>query len=496
MQDVSTGSAQPQPLCDNEPASKLVATINFSELNSVFNNILLEMGLPVALLDIHGKLLASSDWPETRLGFQQTADITLENSRQNYATPIMLDGEHIASLLIGNCQQNTTSANTLLPDSLTQILTPLTVQIAKLSLLNARYQYNLQQTEQKVAQRTQELLLQNQILSQISEGAELKSILHNLVTQVELLHQGMLCSILLLDEDGKTLYHGAAPSLPDEYNNALNGVAIGMGIGSCGTAAFTGETVIVQDISTHPYWQPYQALAAIAAVKACWSQPIKNAQNKVLGTFAIYHRQPAEPCPVLLQKIKTYSNLAELAISRCLSAAQIRRLAFYDSLTGLANRRLLEEHLQQAVASSQRSQKYSGLMFIDLDNFKPVNDMHGHKAGDSLLVEVAQRLLSTIRSADTVARFGGDEFIVLLRDIDTEIERSKLYIQQIAAKIVHELAKPVLLSEHSMHHCACSIGLVLFQGDASYDELLRQADTAMYQAKRGGRNQQCWFSAK
>ncbi|WP_240220944.1 sensor domain-containing diguanylate cyclase [Rheinheimera hassiensis] len=496
MQDVSAGSAQSQHLSDNEPASKLVATIDFSELNTVFNNIQQVMGLPVALLDIYGKVLASSDWPDARFGLQQTAEITVENSQQNYATPIMLDGEHIAGLLVGKRRSNKASVDQTQPDSITQVLAPLALQITKLSLLNARYQYSLQQTEQKVAQRTQELLLQNQILSQISEGAELKSILHNLVTQVELLHQGMLCSILLLDEDNQTLHHGAAPSLPDEYNNALDGVAIGVGVGSCGTAAFTGETVIVQDISTHPYWQPYQALAAIAGVKACWSQPIKNAHNKVLGTFAIYHYQPAEPCAILLQKIKTYSNLAELAISRCLSAAQIRRLAFYDSLTGLANRRLLEEHLLQAIASSQRGQKYSGLMFIDLDNFKPVNDIYGHRTGDSLLVEVAHRLLNAVRQADTVARFGGDEFIVLLRDIDTEIGRSKLHIQHIATKIVKELARPFPLSEHNMHQCACSIGLVLFQGDTNCDELLRQADTAMYQAKRLGRNQPCWFSDK
>jgi diguanylate cyclase (GGDEF)-like protein len=235
-------------------------------------------------------------------------------------------------------------------------------------------------------------------------------------------------------------------------------------------------------------------LAELAGVKACWSQPVKNAQGKVLGTFAIYHRQPAEPSAEQLEKIKTYGNLAELAISRSHNSAQIRRLAFYDSLTGLANRRLLEEHLLQAMAASKRSQKFCGLMFIDLDNFKPVNDLYGHKVGDALLAEVAHRLQNAVRSADTVARFGGDEFIVLLRDIDTDAKRSQQHMQLVAKKIASELSRPYPLTGNSMHQCACSIGMVLFQGDRDSDELLRQADTAMYQAKRQGQNQPCWYN--
>ncbi len=112
--------------------------------------------------------------------------------------------------------------------------------------------------------------------------------------------------------------------------------------------------------------------------------------------------------------------------------------------------------------------------------------MFGHKVGDTLLIEVAKRLTTTVRSADTVARFGGDEFIVLLRDIDTDTKLSRLYMQQIAMKITQELSRPYPLSDNLMHQCACSIGLVLFQNNNDYDELLRQADSAMYQAKRQG----------
>lgn len=536
----------PQP--DSTVTTQLVAALDYGRLNELFASFLQLLGIPVALLSLDGKLLASSGMLPAPSSSQHqsgvdTADIqdTAQHQAQQQkpahnlsitrssnglttcSTPILLNGEHIANLQLGQflLQQpgldvSAELAKTLsgaqaigqaeisdipvvdqskLPVIMT-LLCALARQITELSLLSLRFQQSLQHTEQQVALRTQELLLQNQILSQISEGSELASILHNLVAQVELLHPDMLCSILLLDDDGKTLRHGAAPSLPDEYNKALDGVTIGIGVGSCGTAAFTGDTVIVADITSHPYWQPYLALAQLAGVKACWSQPIKNAKDKVLGTFAIYHRQPTEPSAELLQKIKTYGNLAELAISRSLSALQIRKLAFYDSLTGLANRRLLEEHILQAMASSERSQHYCGLMFIDLDNFKPVNDGFGHKTGDTLLIEVARRLQASVRSADTVARFGGDEFIVLLRDIDSDLNRCQQHMQHIASKICHELAQPYQLSGQLLHRSSCSIGMVLFQADSSCDELLRRADMAMYQAKREGQHRACWYNAE
>lgn len=547
LDPMSTDWNQALPAPDSTVTGKLIAALDFSRLNTLFENFLQVMNVPIALIDLQGKVLASSRWQRACVQFHRQARPTLQrclesdrdlalqleqgknysiyrcrNGLTDCATPIILDGEHIANLFIGQFllqepdpayfteQAKQAGFNTedylaalaevpivdeaKLPAML-NMLASLALQITELSLANNRYQHSLQQTERQVQQRTQELTLQNQILSLISEGAELKAVLHNLVTQVEQLHPDTLCSILLLDEVGKTLRHGAAPSLPDAYNQAIDGVEIGHGVGSCGTAAFSGETVIVSDISSHPYWQPYRALAEMAQVNACWSQPVKNAQGKVLGTFAIYHKKTAEPSAELLEKINTYGNLAELAISRSLTSAQIRRLAFYDSLTGLANRRLLEEHLLQAMAASQRNQKYCGLMFIDLDNFKPVNDIYGHRIGDSLLSEVARRLQGSVRQADTVARFGGDEFIVLLRDIDTNASSSKQHMQTVAKKIIQELSRPYPLDSNSMHQCACSIGLVLFKGDTDFDELLRQADTAMYQAKRSGQNQPCWYQA-
>jgi len=183
-------------------------------------------------------------------------------------------------------------------------------------------------TERKVVEnelrnRTDELALQNQILQQINQGLELPAVLNELVCQIETLHPDMLCSILLQDQDNKHLRHGAAPSLPDFYNQAVDGLTIGDGVVCCGTAAYRGESVIVEDVQHHPYWEPFRDLAKLADLQACWSQPIKNNQGCVLGTFAVYHRLPTQPTAAEIGLISHYAELAQLAIERNQSTLQI-----------------------------------------------------------------------------------------------------------------------------------------------------------------------------
>ncbi|MDO8786630.1 MAG: PAS domain S-box protein [Sulfuritalea sp.] len=184
---------------------------------------------------------------------------------------------------------------------------------------------------------------------------------------------------------------------------------------------------------------------------------------------------------------------------------QVRELAFYDALTKLANRRLLNDRLSQALAFSKRSACHGALMFLDLDNFKPLNDRHGHAIGDLLLIEVAHRLKSCVRETDTVARFGGDEFVVMLRDLNTSKAESIANAEIVAEKIRIRLSGPYELiiereggAEISVeHHCTASIGVALFLGhEASQDEVLKWADAAMYQAKEAGRNLIRFHTAK
>ena len=167
---------------------------------------------------------------------------------------------------------------------------------------------------------------------------------------------------------------------------------------------------------------------------------------------------------------------------------KIQKLAFYDPLTGLPNRLLLMDRLQQAVAASHRSRQGGALLFIDLDNFKTLNDTLGHDRGDQLLQQVARRLLSCVRETDTVARLGGDEFVVMLEALGEDAREVALQAGVICEKLLQALAAPYPLDEGE-HQSTASIGIAPFcSPQDSVVELLKQADIAMYQAKAGGRN--------
>jgi diguanylate cyclase (GGDEF)-like protein len=176
---------------------------------------------------------------------------------------------------------------------------------------------------------------------------------------------------------------------------------------------------------------------------------------------------------------------------------QIRELAYYDTLTKLPNRRLLEDRITQAMAMSKRKGCFGALIALDLDNFKPINDTHGHAVGDLLLVEVARRLTTCVRANDTVSRFGGDEFVVVLSDLSADRQEAVKQAGGVAEKIRSTLAASYSLNVAHQgipevainHQCSASIGVALFfQRDPDNTDLLKQADAAMYQAKDAGRN--------
>ena len=175
------------------------------------------------------------------------------------------------------------------------------------------------------------------------------------------------------------------------------------------------------------------------------------------------------------------------------SEEKIKNLAFYDTLTQLANRRLLAERLDHAIAIQARTGSYGALLFLDLDNFKLLNDTQGHGVGDELLIEVAHRLKACVRETDAVARLGGDEFVVLLEELDTASDSSAVQAKTIAEKIVSALSEPYILSS-VLHNCSSSIGIALFcDSDITADTVLTQADTAMYAAKKSGKNTYRFF---
>ena len=167
---------------------------------------------------------------------------------------------------------------------------------------------------------------------------------------------------------------------------------------------------------------------------------------------------------------------------------EIRHLAFYDPLTQLPNRRLLLDRLQRGLAASARNRHHGAVLFIDLDNFKTLNDTLGHDKGDLLLQHVAGRLTECVRENDTVARLGGDEFVLMLEDLSENLHDAAAQTEIVGEKIVEALNQDFQLGAQE-YHCTPSIGITLYSGhDASVDELLQQADLAMYQAKAAGRN--------
>lgn len=169
------------------------------------------------------------------------------------------------------------------------------------------------------------------------------------------------------------------------------------------------------------------------------------------------------------------------------AAAEIHRLAYYDPLTRLPNRRLLQDRIGQAITATARNGQYGAIFFLDLDNFKALNDTRGHDVGDLLLVEVAQRLQKVVREGDTVARQGGDEFVLLLEDLGDEPNQATELAQQLGDTLREAIDRPFSLKGHD-YHCKASIGISLFNAQDSVDELFRRADLAMYQAKNAGRN--------
>lgn len=461
------------------------------------------------------------------------------------------------------------------------------------------------------------------ILEYIAIHEDLKKILDEIVTLSENRIQNSKCSILLLDEEKKHLLLGSAPSLPDFYNEAINGVEIGEKVGSCGSAAFKQQRVIVTDIDTHENWQPYLELTKKANLHACWSQPIFSSKDKILGTFAIYHDKPKEPTDFELKLISTYAHLVSVAIEKAYNEKvikdreyelsqlfdnalvglmyisdervlikanqrladifgyettdemigismrefhlsqenfttfgktnfeslkhkevfnveyklkrkdgsstwcelsgkaldnnipadlskgvlwtvkdinkrkdledkiqertkeieskniQLKELASKDHLTGLYNRSKLDESLEYKTRYANRYGNSFGVIMIDIDFFKDVNDDYGHQVGDKILCEFSNLLTTYSRETDIIGRWGGEEFLIIAENID---QKNLIKLAQKLKNSVEKYIFSVVL------HKTASFGCSVYNKKEKINQLIARADKALYSAKEKGRN--------
>lgn len=334
-------------------------------------------------------------------------------------------------------------------------------------------------------------VLQHSVMEAMARERPLTEVLELICEEVERIAPEVVASILEVDENG-LLHPLAAPSLALEYQQKLDGVAIGPAVGSCGTAAWRKEPVWVDDIASDPLWADYRDLVLPLGLRGCWSAPVLNAQDRVVGTFAFYFRRTPQDCSMQFYRrlVEACQHLCGLALEREQTRRRIRQLAFYDALTGLPNRSLLQARADQAIATVTREGGNLAVLFIDLDRFKHVNDSLGHSAGDELLRQVAARIQGVLRESDIAGRQSGDEFVVVLPGCDANDATA------VAERLLQLLAEPFSLIGTSLQ-ISGSIGIAMYPNDGrDMETLMSRADMAMYQAKSSGRGHFHFYSSE
>ncbi len=312
----------------------------------------------------------------------------------------------------------------------------------------------------------------------------MNEVLTTLVLTIEDQLDGVMGSIMLVDDTGEHLLATVGPNLPQDYLDITDGIPVSPKMGSCGTAVFRRESVIVEDIQKDRLWEDVRDLVAPFELRSCWSVPFFGKDSKVLGTFGLYTKSTRSPTDHELKLALEAARLASVAVERDRAERKIRYLANHDVLTGLPNRQEFKTKLEEKVSESDRTGVPVAVVFVDLDNFKFVNDSFGHAIGDQVLMIVAERIMSVHDGAHQAIRFGGDEFVLIV-DRDTA---EKAALNEFMARLRDEITKTIQIDDLSFH-VTCSIGAACYPQDAdSAAQLLRNADKAMFEAKSAGRD--------
>ncbi|MDY6941577.1 MAG: EAL domain-containing protein [Pseudomonadota bacterium] len=546
-----------------------------------------------------------SDWPEP----------PLYSLFPKFQPDGSLSRSHVARVFETALDGRTQILSCWLKD-LTGRIFPSEVRLVKLPVSGREL---LQATIRDVSEQYREETLrsgENKILASISSPTPLADVLDQINQLVEEVVARSISSIVLVSEDGGYMIHGSAPYLPDEYNQVVDGTAVGPAVGSCGTAIFRRERVVVTDIRSDPLWADYQELAELARVRACWSTPVIAADGRVLASFAVYFREPKSPTADELALLDRLGHLVRIAIERVRSAEALQRSvtlyeatfeqagvgishlstdgrwlhsnqkmreitgfddaellakhiqeithsddtpalldalatlarkpqtryhaeircykktgetvwvnlaltpissldgqsahyicvmediseqhrlseqlsyqASHDAVTGLINRYEFENRLRKILQNASAAPNQAALCYLDLDQFKLVNDTVGHIAGDELLRQLSRELTQIIPGSATLARLGGDEFGVILRDypLNEAVE--------LAEQLRETVAEFRFNWDSKNFRLGASIGVVAISEPefTSVTDVLRAADAACYTAKDQGRNRVCVY---
>ena len=283
---------------------------------------------------------------------------------------------------------------------------------------------------------TSEIENSTKILEMIAIGKPALEVYDAIALMYEQRNPGMRCSMLELH--GNILMHGGAPSMPKVYCEAVHGLKNGPEVGSCGASTYTGVRVLVEDIATDPKWAELKQFALPHGLRSCWSEPIKNSKGLVLGAFGMYHNYPALPNESESNDLKSAARLAGFVMERDHDQKHIRKLAYTDELTGLSSRAHFYLYLTDLIEVTQEHDNDFCLLYLDLDNFKDINDSLGHHAGDILLKALAKRLGEATPKTTYIARMSGDEFAIIIENV-----KDKSHLTNIAQSCLDHIAHPI-----------------------------------------------------
>jgi diguanylate cyclase (GGDEF)-like protein/PAS domain S-box-containing protein len=336
----------------------------------------------------------------------------------------------------------------------------------------------LDMTERKLAEQLEQD--RRGVLEMVARDMPLPDVLDRLAGAMEEEIFGTSAAVLAL-QDGAIQLHG--PGLAAEWRNALAARSLTLAAGLIAGVWEAADKCGVSLIAADEVWQNFRSAAAQHGIAACWTLAIQAGEGTPLGLLTVFCREPRRPSCAELQTLNMIAKLATICIEHHNTTRQLSHLVRHDSLTGLPNRLMFEDRLQHALDLAGRSGRNVGVMVLDIDKFKLVNDTFGHDAGDQLLNQFAHRLRNCLRQTDTMARLGGDEFVIVLPELaqpqDTQV---------VARKLIQSLTEPFAIAGQSIT-ATTSIGIATFPADGRDGPTLQKcADTALYRVKEQGRN--------